>query len=152
MGKLWLLYMVCTPFCKNWYRMCCAGICCCRIPPRTHTPVGWILPCSTHSFNYPSVPPARCHHTANQCVFWCILRDFAFRSRSVTPGMDHGTMSCLRFGVPALLKRFAKGEGSGGGASSARWLGLRLRGAAHQDRHNRCSEANPNATREQTAA
>ena len=33
------------------------------------------------------------------CFFCCISRNFAFRGRSVTFVMDHGTMSCIMFGL-----------------------------------------------------
>ena len=35
----------------------------------------------------------------SQPVFCCILRNFAFAGKSVTPPMDHGSMSCLVFGL-----------------------------------------------------
>ena len=38
----------------------------------------------------------------SQSVFWCILHNFAFGGKSVTPPTDHGSMSCLMFGVCVL--------------------------------------------------
>ena len=35
----------------------------------------------------------------SQSVFCCILRNFAFTGKSVTPPMDHGSMSRLMFGL-----------------------------------------------------
>ena len=35
----------------------------------------------------------------SQSVFCCILRNFAFAGRCVTPPMDHGSMSRLMFGL-----------------------------------------------------
>ena len=40
--------------------------------------------------------PMSCTH---QSVFCCILRNFAFAGKSVTPPMDHGSMSRLMFGL-----------------------------------------------------
>ena len=42
------------------------------------------------------VAPMSC---TSQSVFCCILRNFAFAGRCVTPPMDHGTMSRLMFGL-----------------------------------------------------
>ena len=35
----------------------------------------------------------------SQSVFCCILRNFAFAGKSVTPPTDHGSMSRLMFGL-----------------------------------------------------
>ena len=35
----------------------------------------------------------------SRSVFCCILRNFAFAGKSVTPPMDHGSMSRLMFGL-----------------------------------------------------
>ena len=42
------------------------------------------------------VAPMSC---TSQSVFCCIIRNFAFAGRSVTPPLDQGGMSCLMFGL-----------------------------------------------------
>ena len=40
----------------------------------------------------------------SQFVFCCILRNFAFAGKSVTPPMDHGSMSRLMFGLTTATR------------------------------------------------
>ena len=43
----------------------------------------------------------------NQSVFCCILHNFAFGGKSVTPPKDHGSMSRLMFGLTKATRRHA---------------------------------------------